>query len=315
MNHKNEIYPCDIIRDLLPGYIDEILSETGTRAVCSHLEHCTECQSIYEAMKETLEDPAAVPAPEEQAALDGFRKFNRHARRLKLAVLTVSGLLAAVLLFTFLFLFVIGSPTATSALNITDISYDMEAESLTITGAGSNDSFHVSRVVVRESNTDADTMNILVYETEKLPFLPVKNNFSVTIPNVKGQTVYLACPEYDRMQLFSWKNANYEKLDTLKNEIYRRIPQLDKECDILSYSANRTVDGVDGIFYSVDYLTGDNATYWRFDDQIITDGELVPAGFTVWISEEEPYQVKIYDYQTGELSEDYSVVSDRRPAM
>ena len=26
----NENYPCDIIQDLLPGYIDEILSETGT---------------------------------------------------------------------------------------------------------------------------------------------------------------------------------------------------------------------------------------------------------------------------------------------
>ena len=30
---------CDIIRDLLPGYIDGVLSKTGTNAVKEHLEN------------------------------------------------------------------------------------------------------------------------------------------------------------------------------------------------------------------------------------------------------------------------------------
>ena len=50
----NENYPCDIIQDLLPGYIDEILSETGTRVVKEHLEECEKCNQVYLEMKEGL---------------------------------------------------------------------------------------------------------------------------------------------------------------------------------------------------------------------------------------------------------------------
>ena len=38
---------CDIIRDLLPGYIDGVLSKTGTNAVKEHLDKCGECNRVY----------------------------------------------------------------------------------------------------------------------------------------------------------------------------------------------------------------------------------------------------------------------------
>ena len=43
---------CDIIRDLLPGYIDGVLSKTGTNAVKEHLEKCGECNRVYREMTE-----------------------------------------------------------------------------------------------------------------------------------------------------------------------------------------------------------------------------------------------------------------------
>ena len=46
-------YPCGIIKDLLPLYIDEVCSiETG-QAVEKHLAKCTKCREYYEAMKST----------------------------------------------------------------------------------------------------------------------------------------------------------------------------------------------------------------------------------------------------------------------
>ena len=48
----NNNFPCDIIRDLLPGYIDEILSETGTNTVQEHLAECEACHKTYLEMKE-----------------------------------------------------------------------------------------------------------------------------------------------------------------------------------------------------------------------------------------------------------------------
>ena len=44
-------YPCGIIKDLLPLYIDEVCNEESKQAVTEHLAECTSCQCCYEAMK------------------------------------------------------------------------------------------------------------------------------------------------------------------------------------------------------------------------------------------------------------------------
>ena len=49
MNKKE----CDIIRDLLPSYVDNICSETSNEWIKEHLEKCTECRSVAEALKTT----------------------------------------------------------------------------------------------------------------------------------------------------------------------------------------------------------------------------------------------------------------------
>lgn len=76
----NENYPCDIIQDLLPGYIDEILSETGTRVVKEHLEECEKCNHVYLEMKEGLNSEEEL---NETLALDGFKKVQQHTKKIK----------------------------------------------------------------------------------------------------------------------------------------------------------------------------------------------------------------------------------------
>ena len=46
-------YPCGIIRDLLPLYIDDVCNEESKQAVQNHLSECEKCRSCYEAMKST----------------------------------------------------------------------------------------------------------------------------------------------------------------------------------------------------------------------------------------------------------------------
>jgi len=46
-------YPCGIIRDLLPLYIDDVCNEESKQAVQNHLSGCEKCRSYYEAMKST----------------------------------------------------------------------------------------------------------------------------------------------------------------------------------------------------------------------------------------------------------------------
>lgn len=46
-------YPCGIIRDLLPLYIDNVCNEESRRAVEDHLSECEKCRKYYEEMKVT----------------------------------------------------------------------------------------------------------------------------------------------------------------------------------------------------------------------------------------------------------------------
>ena len=46
-------YPCGIIRDLLPLFIDDVCNEESKQAVQNHLAGCEKCRSCCEAMKST----------------------------------------------------------------------------------------------------------------------------------------------------------------------------------------------------------------------------------------------------------------------
>lgn len=291
---------CDIIRDLLPGYVDGVLSDAGTRAVRNHLEHCEACQAVYREMKDGF---GPAPGQEEQLALDGFKKIRKQTRRLKTAVGIVSGLLLAVVCSVILVLFVIGEPLSTHRINISECVYDERAESLTLKGTIDDSTMSVRRVVFKQSEENPNDINVLVYGAETFPFWKPEQDFSVVIPGVKGQNVYLACPDYDRLEVYSWKHMHFEFLKQLEQEIYQAIPPLDRDRGILSYSGGiDVVEGMEGITYQVDYLTGDNASVWKRDDGIITDGTLEAADFEIWISLEMPYKIRIHDYQTGEWS-------------
>lgn len=46
-------YPCGIIRDLLPLYIDDVSNEESKQAVENHLSECEKCRNYYNSMKST----------------------------------------------------------------------------------------------------------------------------------------------------------------------------------------------------------------------------------------------------------------------
>lgn len=46
---------CEIVKDLLPLYVDGIVSDVSKKSVENHLEHCTDCNEIYHNMAFHLE--------------------------------------------------------------------------------------------------------------------------------------------------------------------------------------------------------------------------------------------------------------------
>lgn len=47
-------YACEMIKDLLPLYIDNVCSEKTSEEIEAHFAECPECKALYESMKEDI---------------------------------------------------------------------------------------------------------------------------------------------------------------------------------------------------------------------------------------------------------------------
>ena len=73
---------CNIIRDLLPLYVDGVVSEDTSELVESHLEECEECRKEAERIKEHLSLPDSRQAEEAEARVikDFGKEFRKRSR-------------------------------------------------------------------------------------------------------------------------------------------------------------------------------------------------------------------------------------------
>ena len=87
--------PCEVIRDLLPSYVDGLTSETTDGLIEEHLENCAPCKKVLEAMQTPAE---RLPDMEETAEIDFLKKTKRKTRRTVILVLLAAVVLVAAFL-------------------------------------------------------------------------------------------------------------------------------------------------------------------------------------------------------------------------
>lgn len=93
---------CDMIRDLLPGYIDGLTCETSNRAIEEHLRECGECRKYFEAMKKEMMPERYVEKTkkEVQEEIQPFKKIQKEMRKraiiVALTVLLTVGILGCI---------------------------------------------------------------------------------------------------------------------------------------------------------------------------------------------------------------------------
>lgn len=83
---------CDVIRDLLPSYLDGICSDASKKIVDAHLKQCNACRDLVEQMQET----AFVSEGAQREEIDYMRKVRRQfANRSRLVFALFAFVLAA----------------------------------------------------------------------------------------------------------------------------------------------------------------------------------------------------------------------------
>lgn len=95
MNKKE----CDIIKDLLPSYVDNICSETSREWIEAHIAECEECRGTAEVMKNTEISATML----EQEQLEAGKKVIRKNLRRSVWNLGLCLLMAFLIFFVFEF--------------------------------------------------------------------------------------------------------------------------------------------------------------------------------------------------------------------
>lgn len=88
---------CNIIKDVLPLYVDDVVSEDTKKMVNNHLEDCQECRKELDLMKKEI----YIPAEKEITVI---KNFNKKFKQKKLIVSAISIILTGLMLFGMFFL-------------------------------------------------------------------------------------------------------------------------------------------------------------------------------------------------------------------
>ena len=133
---------CEIVRDLLPSYVDGLTSGVTNQAVEAHLEGCGDCSEILKRMKEPeRQDKPPV------AEVDYLKKVRRRAGRTAVLCAACAALLVIALLCIRLFAF--GNEAGPTAVNY---STSVSGNTIYFNGSLMDSGNGVSRVSFTEDN-------------------------------------------------------------------------------------------------------------------------------------------------------------------
>lgn len=142
---KNEL-SCQIVRDILPIYIDKLTGDETNAAVESHLEGCEECRKVLRDMEERVE-PDDPKREQDEKTIDYFKQVRRNFKNAVIATI-VTVLIFSAGLYGFRKYFS-SSEVPFGLVNIEDMEVD--GGSVTIEGTLRNPELGVTGINFTES--------------------------------------------------------------------------------------------------------------------------------------------------------------------
>ena len=160
--------PCEIIRDLLPSYMDGLTSEESNQAVEEHLKECETCRAYFQAMKEAVASERYVEKSREEIKkeIHPLKKIERETRK-RIVIAVIAVLLTVGILGT-LYESLYGTGTQASAEDV-KITASKTGDVVTIEFLPTNDSYYIE---IWGGAYSADENGKKTYEWNKIQ--PVK---------------------------------------------------------------------------------------------------------------------------------------------
>lgn len=193
---KNDL-SCEVVRDLLPSYLDGVVSDETKAAVERHMEDCPDCRETLRRMKEPEET-----APAEEKEIDYLKKVRRHSSRKVTAIVSVVVLLALAVTARILFKGFPADPSSLAAV------VTVRDGTVRLTGTFFDGGMGLARASTKQDESGAVEMNIYV-----TPLVSPKNgDFTWEYPTT-GEVTSVSVNG-----LVLWENG--ESIDWLTAKLY-----------------------------------------------------------------------------------------------
>lgn len=205
---------CNIVRDMLPLFVENLTSQESNTAIQQHLELCEDCRKYLENMQKPIDCPT-VPKME----IDYMRKVKHSFKRRAYILSGVIAVFCIILLGIFLRLFIIGTSVFIGDVPINyEWSYDTDSKIYWMHGTieGTNTS---ARIKIYEDKKN-NQIKIKIYEIMPSIFYS-KNKFSVKFPwNGEADIVWqgkdsqqvITSPQYLNLSIFQFQKGQYQKI-------------------------------------------------------------------------------------------------------
>ncbi|MBO4461724.1 MAG: DUF4825 domain-containing protein [Lachnospiraceae bacterium] len=242
--------PCEVIRDLLPSYVDKLTSEVTNDIVKAHLKECKECAGEYERMIA----PEKVITGDDEKEVAFLKKQKNKVRKA-----IIGGVLATILCVIVVIgikVCVIGKESNPQSLaveyTVNDKTVDFKCELMNATS--------VARITGISFDAKNGRLDIKVRESMRIPFGG----------NTEVRGIYEANEKFNEIYLNGWLiwqdgvkiSTDVEKLYRYKNE----------------YVGNASAD------VNLAYALGIKDTFGEFTNELHTSEE--PYGWTLSFSGE-----------------------------
>lgn len=67
-------YECDVVKDLMPLYIDDVLSDNSKIFVKDHIDSCEACKKYYEKLSSEVKIPVSRESIKKRLKTNGIFK-------------------------------------------------------------------------------------------------------------------------------------------------------------------------------------------------------------------------------------------------
>lgn len=207
---------CNIIRDLLPSYLDKLTSDESNELVEAHLQGCPACREVLAALSQTV----AVDTTEASREIDYLKKIRAKRRKILLVAVLACTLFFGAIAAIGIKVFVIGSPVSFAVIDgdKTDefvgigTRFDPQTNELTLYGEIQLRQTAFSGIKVEPAKGLVNAYNVTVYGAERFGDTQQHNRkfeYTFKIPDDNNNWSVYSVGEIPQDTILFWSNAEY----------------------------------------------------------------------------------------------------------